>query len=1013
MSFSRRITGIWLVILPLLLPGLLVASWRCFFRHVAEQKNTFVETVIDFEELRQLSREEGWTLDELFSEVKKSGASSVAISEDTLTSLESEGRITVLSFQEIQKLSMEEDLKAVIPNGMATMGALWIHSQDSSILDRIEQQLSWKLAAKHLFRIHRNFLLINKSSDDFKSRVGLGFSEPYFEKARAHGLGIVVRVFNYPGLTASSAERIVNSLPAPASISALLFAEEEMLGNRGDLKGIIELFRNRSYRIGWIEFNTQEGIGSYLKGLSSSRPFVRVHSISRKELDQIYNVKRAVARWTRAVRDRSMKMLYIRCFFQDEKRFIADLVRYNLDYLKKTTDELRRWNYSIAESESQRLFEPRHIMGKMSFPEKLAMGIALMLGLPWLIMLAFQIRSSDRYFIGTAFGTIFMFLVVPENLFVSITGLVGAITYASIGVISAVSFLDEKKSFGLREYVVFFARLVFPAILGGILIAGIYSEVEFLLKYKQFRGIKLAFLLPLLISGLWAIRRFGKGFLRFFSKPLNPISSLIAITMLGGIAIYILRSGNVTFIKPSAIEDQFRTFLEDTLIARPRNKEFLIGYPACFLIIFFYFRRLYSIIPVLIVFLQMGMVSVVNTFCHFHSPLFLTLLRVFNGLWTGIAVGIIVLALFRISRLIYYLGVEKGNSVMLVGYFGFGNLGDELLHSIFSRRILEVFPKMKIAVLNQGQRQSNDCEQVEFVSRKDPFGVLEEVFKAKSIIIPGGGVLQSKTSLKSLVYYLSLITVGRLAGAKILLPSQGMGPWGDLLLEKNQWLKRWLLKELKSAEILTVRDSESLRQLEAISENLAENIAVASDLVFLNNESVQTKVKDEIESLRVAAILRGDTEESPFIAKSLVEMSEEIENLDLHPIAFQTSEDVKSWDNSGFDGEVEVVNSGNCLSRLKDFDLIISGRLHGCILAESLFIPWIGIDYDPKVDGFAKEAKWKYCFKPEKFDRQFLEKKIEEIALKREKLLELLARERKYFFGKAEESLDQVIRSIQ
>ena len=32
-----------------------------------------------------------------------------------------------------------------------------------------------------------------------------------------------------------------------------------------------------------------------------------------------------------------------------------------------------------------------------------------------------------------------------------------------------------------------------------------------------------------------------------------------------------------------------------------------------------------------------------NSFCHFHTPLPLTLLRGFNGLWIGVAMGFAVL----------------------------------------------------------------------------------------------------------------------------------------------------------------------------------------------------------------------------------------------------------------------------------------------------------------------------------------------------------------------------------
>ena len=43
----------------------------------------------------------------------------------------------------------------------------------------------------------------------------------------------------------------------------------------------------------------------------------------------------------------------------------------------------------------------------------------------------------------------------------------------------------------------------------------------------------------------------------------------------------------------------------------------------------------------------MGFSSVINSFCHFHTPLWVILLREFNGLWTGLIVGVILVALVK------------------------------------------------------------------------------------------------------------------------------------------------------------------------------------------------------------------------------------------------------------------------------------------------------------------------------------------------------------------------------
>ncbi len=993
------------IVLPLILPGLLVATWRLVFRTVAEQKNIYVETVVDFEEMRQLSREEGWKLKDLCFSMKKSGVSSVAISEDTLASLESEGRITVLSAKEIRKLSLDEGFQHELPVELASPGGLWIHAEDSALLDRIEQHLSWRLDPGKIVRLHRNFLLVNKSARGFRERVGLGFSNEYFDLANEAGLGVVVRVFNYPGLNATDSAGIINAIPSPASISALLFAEEEMLGNRGDLKGIIELFKNRSYRIGWIEFNTQEGIDAYLHGLSDSRPFVRVHSISRKEIEQNYNVDRAVARWIRAVKDRSMKMLYIRCFFQDDQRYVSDLVQFNLNYIKRIENGLQASGFRVAVDLAQRLNEPRHIVGSMSVAEKIAIALSLMLGLPLLLKFSFAPDLDDRWFFAVAILVIPGFFVTGNETFTGICGLAGAFSFASLGVILAFSSLEKTdQNISALAMLKFFGLLVTPSIIGGILVAGLYSEIEYLLKFEQFRGIKLAFILPVIWVFVWSLRQYGHGILNVMNQPLTPLMGFLGIAVASAFALYLLRSGNLTIVKPSAFEDSFRTFLENTLVARPRNKEFLIGYPAAALFIFFYFRRCMAILPLIAVFVQMGQVSVVNTLCHFHSPLTLSLLRIFNGLWLGLAVALPVLVLAAIFWLIMLAGSPDRRKVILAGYIGFGNYGDELLWQTFVGRLKQAGKKLEPVILSA--RKFDKFSECQVILRCNLYDQLETMAVARALVFPGGGILQSATSIGSLIYYMWLILLAKIFGLKVILPGQGIGPWGEN--EKRfPWLFRVFARLIQSIDYLTVRDVESQKIIKELADI---DVPVSADLAFLDNHETVRRIGPATANLKIAVVLRSSVPESAAICRTIVEIAEEMENLKVIPVAMQ-AEDALIWQNCGWKEAVSHVSASDRL--FADVDLVVSMRLHGCIVATLRAIPWIGIAYDPKVTGFAQACAWKSCFRPDQINKKLLEEQLNLLATKKVEFSEKLARRANEMSRRAEADFNAVIARLE
>ncbi len=986
MNFLKRLSVFWLVVIPLMVPGVFVSAWRLVFRHISEQRNVFVETVVDFEEIRQLAREEGMSLKDLFDALKKNGASSVAISEDTLATLEAEGKITVMNSGEIRKLSLEETYELEPPAGSNTLGSLWVHSENTSLLDRIEQTLSWKIPIDRLRRVHRNLLLINKSSQGFRERVGLGFSSEYFQMAEDAGLGLVVRVFNYPGLSADTAAKIISSLPAPASVSALLFAEEEMLGARGELNKIVQLFKERSYRIGWVEFNLQDGIESYLAGLAATRPFVRVHSIGRKELDQVYNVKRAVARWVRAVKDRSLKMLYIRCFFQDDKRFIENLASFNLDYLARIVGELSQAGFRVAANPVERMHEPRHMVGRMSIFEKLATGISLLLGLLILMYLTFWPAVSPNLCLG-AVGLFAVFcFVVSGDTFTAAAGVIGAVSYASVGVVWAMQRFEQNAAAGFFRNVPGFAlRMVLPSIFGGLLIAGLYSEIEYLLKFDQFRGIKLAFILPLLITGFWSLKQYGRGIFGLLHKPITPVAGVLFAAAAASILLYVLRSGNVTFLKPSEAEDTFRTFLENILVARPRNKEFLVGYPAGLLFIFFYLRKNFALLPLLAVFMQMGQVSALNSLCHFHTPLLLSLLRIFNGLWLGLVLGFVIVAAVAVMQLFLKLGAEKPRKVMLVGYFGFGNAGDELLCDTFIRRFALDFPDFDISILDRRQMAAEG--RISLVPRSDLLQVVEELISCRALVVPGGGVLQSATSSLSLAYYLSLITLARVCGARTFLPAQGLGPYPGTGIFARL-LRGWLGFELGRATFLSVRDGESA----AIACGLTgkEAVPVCPDLVFLNEKARLDRERRKKGTLRLGAVIRSSVPGSVRIAADLIGMQKDMENLELVPVAFQPEEDEKVWKSVGWAGE--VIYAADPLEAFADFDIVVSMRLHGCIVSTCLSIPWVGIAYDPKVSAFAAACRWQLCCNPEEATRTYLEEKLNQLAGRRQEFSDRLHR---------------------
>lgn len=180
---------------------------------------------------------------------------------------------------------------------------------------------------------------------------------------------------------------------------------------------------------------------------------------------------------------------------------------------------------------------------------------------------------------------------------------------------------------------------------GGLTIAGCFSTPMYMYRLSTFSGVKLSLLLPPVLILLADLKRreHPESLAEILSRPpLWGELALVGVLLLGAL-LMLLRSGNYGFV--SAGEINARDWVEGILGARPRTKEFLLGYPA--LVCWYYLKRMdlwRHWREALRIAVALAYTSAVNSFCHFHTPLAQTLLRGFNGWWTGLLLGCLILS---------------------------------------------------------------------------------------------------------------------------------------------------------------------------------------------------------------------------------------------------------------------------------------------------------------------------------------------------------------------------------
>ncbi|MBO4217621.1 MAG: polysaccharide pyruvyl transferase CsaB [Clostridia bacterium] len=153
---------------------------------------------------------------------------------------------------------------------------------------------------------------------------------------------------------------------------------------------------------------------------------------------------------------------------------------------------------------------------------------------------------------------------------------------------------------------------------------------------------------------------------------------------------------------------------------------------------------------------------------------------------------------------VYDSVVRKGaGGAVVAGYYGYGNAGDEAILRAITENVggrLTVLSAKPLAT-----RYSCACDAI---NRFDPFAVSRAMKRAGLLIFGGGSLLQNKTSTKSLMYYLSLISHAEKLGCKVMIYSNGIGPvYGNGNIDKVK-------KALESADVITLRDGATVEKAE-------------------------------------------------------------------------------------------------------------------------------------------------------------------------------------------------------
>ncbi|MFH1710256.1 MAG: polysaccharide pyruvyl transferase CsaB [bacterium] len=299
--------------------------------------------------------------------------------------------------------------------------------------------------------------------------------------------------------------------------------------------------------------------------------------------------------------------------------------------------------------------------------------------------------------------------------------------------------------------------------------------------------------------------------------------------------------------------------------------------------------------------------------------------------------------------------------LLIAGYFGCGNIGDEAILSSLISAAKKDHPCGTITVLSGSPDETSTTYNVTSVHKYSFPRVLQELKTCNAFILGGGGIMQDSTSIRSLLYYLLLISAARSFKKKVILLGQGIGP-----VRRKYLLK----KALTNVDLIAVRDKRSFEELASIGAK-PKKLVLTSDLAFLLGSPNKEKGKKllDIEGVKkcrsrligvsVRPPVKGKYSAAKYkaIAAACDHLIKEKDSQVVFLI-FKYPDDLNIANKiMGFMKYPSHVVLRRCtphemLDVISGLDGLIGMRLHSLIFSSIARVPSLALSYDPKVERF-------------------------------------------------------------
>ncbi|RAP32080.1 hypothetical protein DID75_05365 [Candidatus Marinamargulisbacteria bacterium SCGC AG-410-N11] len=589
---------------------------------------------------------------------KKSQVTTIAVEEDTLDTMVNKGKLTVFKGSELINLNRVGHVNQYFTQHLYKQidiirpERFYLFIERKKDYERIRNFFVAEYGKKNVKRIGQYNILEVLDTEESLYKIGLGFSRQLVNELKSLGFKILVHLKNSDKTSRTVVrQKFYNCTQILDNNSIIIFDGHSILGYPNQLDFVQEKMIGNKYFLGLIEFSEQKGRDLLAKSLSSY--IIRVHDYPLNLFSQ-NSRDVAVSRYIRASKERGVKVLYLHPFFKMDVE--GSIIDYNIEYFNQIAEGISQvgLNIDVLESRLDYNYQPASNL------EVLLISIAIIITFLYFLNYFFRLSLNGVllciiFFVGVYY---ILALLGYVEFWVQCIATIAAILFPTLALI--LKFPNEEdtivRRFPFLSAVIYIFSMLSFTLLGALLIVGLLSDIDFLMGIRRFIGVKIAYIIPLLFICIYFYLRPHRisslvyVLKRIFNAPIRTVVFVSILASLSFVIILLIRSGNYFSFKAFLFETQFRTLLEDILYVRPRTKEFLIGYP--FLLLAYIFIDSYISRQWIWFFNLLGgiaLISVINSFCHIHTPIMVSSYRTCLGILLGVVVGFIYMIILKLA----------------------------------------------------------------------------------------------------------------------------------------------------------------------------------------------------------------------------------------------------------------------------------------------------------------------------------------------------------------------------